>query len=39
MNKGIDGVIFEDEGDITAIAFSSEQIIDPKEIAFDPQLN
>ncbi len=31
-DKGIDGVLFEDEGDLTAIAFNPEQIVDPKVI-------
>lgn len=39
IDKGIDGVLFEDEGDLTAIAFNPEQIIDPKEIEFNPHLN
>jgi hypothetical protein len=38
-DKGIDGVLFEDEGDLTAIAFNPEQIVDPKEIEFNSQLN
>jgi hypothetical protein len=39
LKKGFDGVLFEDEGDLTAIAFNPEQIVDPKEIDFNPQLN
>lgn len=34
LDKGFDGVLFEDEyeGALTAIAFNPEQIVDPKEI-------
>lgn len=30
MSKGIDGVLFEDEGEFTAVAFESRQIINPE---------
>lgn len=36
QDKSLDGVLFADEGDLTAIAFDSKQIIDPKEIEADP---
>jgi hypothetical protein len=35
-DKGLDGVLFADEGNLTAIAFDSKQIIDPKEIESGP---
>jgi hypothetical protein len=39
LKKGFDGALFEDEGDLTAIAFNPEQIVDPKEIDSMPRLN
>ncbi len=39
QDKGFDGVLFTDEGDITAIAFDPKQIIDPKELEAKKQLN
>lgn len=38
QDKGLDGVLFTDEGDLTAIAFDSKQIIDPKKIGADPHI-
>jgi len=32
QNKGFDGILFEDEGELTAIAFEPKQIIDPENL-------